>query len=199
MNIYPIFDRIASRKDKERQLRQRGITLWIYGLSGSGKSTIAAATEQALQSKGYLCRIIDGDNMRNNLNSDLGFSAAERSENIRRTAEVCRLFTDTGIITIASTISPTAELRATARRIVGCSRFIEVFIATPLVECERRDTKGLYAAARQGLIGEFTGISAPFEPAVSADITLDTSLLTVNKCVDIILNTIKPHIEYGEL
>lgn len=162
-NIYPIFDRIMSRDDKEQLLKQRGMMLWFTGLSGSGKSTVAIALERELHSRGLLCRILDGDNIRSGINNNLGFSAEDRVENIRRIAEVGRLFVDTGIITIAAFISPNNQLREMAAEIIGKDDFVEVFVSTPLEECEKRDVKGLYAKARRGEIKNFTGISAPFE------------------------------------
>ena len=162
-NIYPIFDKMLTRADKEALLGQRGLMVWFTGLSGSGKSTIAIALERELQKRGLLCRILDGDNIRSGINNNLGFSPEDRVENIRRIAEVGKLFVDTGIITIAAFISPNNELREMASRIIGKDDFVEVYVSTPIEECERRDVKGLYAKARRGEIKEFTGISAPFE------------------------------------
>ena len=149
-NIYPIFDRMLSRNDKEALLGQRGVMLWFTGLSGSGKSTVAIALERELHRRGLLCRILDGDNIRSGINANLGFSADDRKENIRRIAEVAKLFVDTGIITIAAFISPTEELRQMAADIIGPDDFKEIYISTPIEECERRDVKGLYAKARRG-------------------------------------------------
>lgn len=194
-NIYPIFSKMQSRSDKERFLGQKGLTLWFTGLSGSGKSTVAVALEQALSGEGIFCRIIDGDNVRCGLNSGLGFSPQDRKENIRRVAEVCRLFTQTGIVTLATFISPTRELREKAREIIGADDFMEIFISTPLEECEKRDVKGLYAKARRGEISEFTGISAPFEAPVSPDMSIDTSRLGVEECVERILDAVIPKVK----
>lgn len=191
-NIYPIFDRMMSRDDKEQLLRQRGMMLWFTGLSGSGKSTVAIALERELHSRGLLCRILDGDNIRSGINNNLGFSAEDRVENIRRIAEVGRLFVDTGIITIAAFISPNNQLREMAAEIIGKDDFVEVFVSTPLEECEKRDVKGLYAKARRGEIKNFTGISAPFEAPEHPDITLDTSKLPVEESVKIILDYVLP-------
>ena len=182
-NLYPIFDRMMTRADKEQLLGQRGVMLWFTGLSGSGKSTVAIALERELHRRGLLCRILDGDNIRTGINAGLGFSADDRRENIRRIAEVARLFVDTGIITIAAFISPTEEMRALARDIIGEADFKEIYISTPLEECERRDVKGLYAKARRGEIRHFTGISAPFEPPTSPALALDTSQLSPDECV----------------
>ena len=190
--IYPIFDRMMSRDDKEQLLRQRGMMLWFTGLSGSGKSTVAIALERELHSRGLLCRILDGDNIRSGINNNLGFSAEDRVENIRRIAEVGRLFVDTGIITIAAFISPNNQLREMAAEIIGKDDFVEVFVSTPLEECEKRDVKGLYAKARRGEIKNFTGISAPFEAPEHPDITLDTSKLPVEESVKILLDYVLP-------
>lgn len=191
-NIYPIFDRMMSRDDKEQLLRQRGMMLWFTGLSGSGKSTVAIALERELHSRGLLCRILDGDNIRSGINNNLGFSAEDRVENIRRIAEVGRLFVDTGIITIAAFISPNNLLREMAAEIIGKDDFVEVFVSTPLEECEKRDVKGLYAKARRGEIKNFTGISATFEAPEHPDITLDTSKLPVEESVKILLDYVLP-------
>lgn len=193
-NIHPIFDRMESREEKEKLLRQRGLTIWFTGLSGSGKSTVAIALERELSSRGFLSRILDGDNIRTGINSDLGFSEQDRRENIRRIAEVCKLFTDTGIITVAAFISPSEQLRNMAREIVGAERFLEVYLSTPLEECERRDVKGLYAKARAGKIPEFTGISAPFDVPQAPDLELDTTGLGVDQCVRKVMECIVPKI-----
>lgn len=182
-NIYPVFDRMLTRADKEALLGQRGVMLWFTGLSGSGKSTVAIALERELQKRGRLCRILDGDNIRTGINRNLGFSADDRRENIRRIAEVARLFVDTGIITIAAFISPTEELRQMAADIIGPADFKEIYISTPLEECERRDVKGLYARARRGEVQHFTGISAPFEAPAHPVLSLDTSRLSLEESV----------------
>lgn len=183
-NIYPVFDRMLQRSDKEQLLNQRGVMLWFTGLSGSGKSTVAIALERELQRRGLLCRILDGDNIRSGINSNLGFSAEDRRENIRRIAEVGRLFVDTGIITIAAFISPTEEVRQMAQQIIGPEDFKEIYISTPLEECERRDVKGLYARARRGEVKNFTGISAPFEAPKHPALSLDTSRLSLEESVN---------------
>lgn len=182
-NIYPIYDRMLKREDKEKLLGQRGVMLWFTGLSGSGKSTVAIALERALQDRGLLCRILDGDNIRSGINANLGFSAEDRCENIRRIAEVGKLFVDTGIITIAAFISPTEEIRQMAEHIIGKDDFKEIFVSTPLEVCEQRDVKGLYARARRGEIQNFTGISAPFEAPEHPALSLDTSKLSIEESV----------------
>lgn len=193
-SIYPIFERMEPRSAKERLLSQRGVTLWFTGLSGSGKSTIAIALERYLSSRGHLCRILDGDNIRCGINSDLGFSESDRRENIRRIAEVCKLFTSTGVITLAAFVSPTRDLRRMAAEIIGRDDFVEIYVSTPIEECERRDVKGLYAKARRGEIADFTGISAPFEAPDAADIEIDTSHTGVDECVRQIMERLAPRI-----
>ena len=182
-NIYPIYDRMMSREDKEHLLGQRGLMVWFTGLSGSGKSTFAMGVERELHARGILCRILDGDNVRAGINSNLGFSAGDRSENIRRIAEVGKLFVQTGIVTLACFVSPTNDLRRMAKAIIGGGDFMEVYVSTPIQECERRDVKGLYARARRGEVKNFTGISAPFEVPEHADISIDTGRLTLEKSV----------------
>ena len=193
-SIYPIFERMEPRSAKERLLSQRGVTLWFTGLSGSGKSTIAIALERYLSSRGHLCRILDGDNIRCGINSDLGFSESDRRENIRRIAEVCKLFTSTGVITLATFVSPTHDLRRMAAEIIGRDDFVEIYVSTPIEECERRDVKGLYAKARRGEIADFTGISAPFEAPDAADIVIDTSNIGIEECVRQIMERLAPRI-----
>ncbi len=190
MLVYPIFDKMLSRKDKEQLLRQQGIMIWMTGLSGSGKSTVAIGVERELHRRGILCRILDGDNIRAGINSNLGFSEEDRRENIRRIAEIGKLFVDTGIVTIACFVSPTNELRQMARNIIGSSDFREVYISTPLAECERRDVKGLYARARRGEVKDFTGISAPFEAPEHPDLSFDTSRMTLEEEVTAVVELI---------
>ncbi len=183
-NIFPIFDKMMTREEKEVLLGQRGVMLWFTGLSGSGKSTIAIALERELHRRGRLCRILDGDNIRTGINAGLGFSEADRKENIRRIAEVGKLFVDTGIITIAAFVSPTNDLRELARGIIGENDFKEIFISTPIEECERRDVKGLYAKARRGEIKDFTGISAPFEAPEHPTLDIDTTETSIEEAVE---------------
>ena len=194
-NIYPIFDRMLSRQDKEELLKQHSVMIWFTGLSGSGKSTIAIALERELHKRGLLCRILDGDNIRSGINNNLGFTEADRIENIRRIAEVSKLFVDTGIITIAAFISPSNDIREMAANIIGKDYFLEVYVRTPIEECERRDVKGLYAKARRGEIKNFTGISAPFEAPAHPALTLDTSALSLEESVNKLLELILPRIQ----
>ena len=191
-NIYPIFDRMLTREDKENLLKQHSVMIWFTGLSGSGKSTIAIALERELQKRGLLCRILDGDNIRSGINNNLGFSNEDRIENIRRIAEIGKLFIDTGIITIAAFISPNKDIREMASNIIGKENFFEIFISTPIEECERRDVKGLYAKARKGEIKNFTGISSPFEAPENPALSIDTSKLSVEESVNKILELILP-------
>lgn len=194
-NIYPIFDKMLSRQDKEELLGQQSVMIWFTGLSGSGKSTIAIALERELHRRGLLCRILDGDNIRSGINNNLGFSEVDRVENIRRIAEVSKLFIDAGIITIAAFISPNNEIREMAANIIGRDDFVEIYVSTPIEECERRDVKGLYAKARKGEIKDFTGISAPFEVPNHPALALDTSLLSLEESVNKLLELILPKIQ----
>ncbi len=194
-NIYPIFDRMMGREDKESLLRQRSVMVWFTGLSGSGKSTIAIALERELHQRGLLCRILDGDNIRSGINNNLGFSPEDRVENIRRIAEVSKLFIDTGVITIAAFISPNNDLREMASSIIGKENFLEIYVNTPIEECERRDVKGLYAKARRGEIKDFTGVSAPFEAPEHPALSLDTSILSLEESVNKLLGLILPKVK----
>ena len=194
-NIYPIFEKMLQRKDREALLKQKGIMIWFTGLSGSGKSTLAIALEGELYKQGILCRILDGDNIRSGINNNLGFSETDRVENIRRIAEVSKLFLDRGIITIAAFISPNNDIREMAANIIGKDDFLEVFVSTPLEECEKRDVKGLYAKARKGEIQTFTGISAPFEVPEHPALSLDTSKLSLEESVNRLLEMVLPKIE----
>lgn len=189
-NIYPIYDKMMTRADKEALLGQKGMMIWFTGLSGSGKSTIALSLERELDKRGVLCRILDGDNIRSGINRNLGFSEEDRVENIRRIAEVGKLFVDTGIVTIAAFISPTNQLREMAAEIIGKDDFREIYVSTPLSVCEQRDVKGLYARARRGEIKDFTGVSAPFEAPEHPALSLDTSKLTLEEAVNQVLQLI---------
>ena len=173
-NIHPITDSIISREERELRLGQRGKVLWFTGLSGSGKSTLAIALERQLFDQGYSVIILDGDNIRTGINNNLTFSPEDRVENIRRIAEVAKLFLANGIICIVSFISPTRDMRANAKQIIGPTDFVEVFIDTPIEVCEARDVKGLYKKARAGEIKDFTGIHAPYEAPLHPDVHLLT-------------------------
>lgn len=171
------------RADKEKLLGQKGVVLWFTGLSGSGKTTIAIALEKELHEKGLLTQVLDGDNIRTGINNNLGFSDADRTENIRRIAEVAKLFVNSGIITICCFVSPTEDIRNTARTIIGAGDFIEIFVNTPLALCEQRDVKGLYAKARKGEIADFTGISAPFENPAHPSLEIRTDESSIAESV----------------
>lgn len=194
-HVYPIFDKMLSRSAKEQLLGQKGLMVWFTGLSGSGKSTLAVALERELHQRGLLCRILDGDNIRSGINNNLGFSAADREENIRRIAEVGKLFVDTGIITLAAFISPDEKMRQMAASIIGNGDFLEVYVNTPIEACEKRDVKGLYARARKGEIKNFTGVSAPFEAPENPDISIDTSVTSLEESVQALLSIILPKIK----
>lgn len=195
-NIYPIFEQILQRSDREQLLRQKSVMIWFTGLSGSGKSTLAIALERELYKRGFLTRILDGDNIRSGINNNLGFSEADRTENIRRIAEVSKLFVDCGIVTIAAFISPTRAIRQMAREIIGKDDFLEVYVSTPLEECEKRDVKGLYKKARKGEIRDFTGISAPFEAPLHPFLEIDTSCHSLEESVKILLEAIEAKIKF---
>lgn len=181
-NIFPIFDSIISREEKEKQLNQKSLVVWVVGLSGSGKSTLAKGLENALHHQGYLTQILDGDNLRSGLNKNLTFSEEDRVENIRRAAEVSKLFADCGIITICSLISPTEEIRQLAKSIVGEDKYYEVFVNCPIEVCESRDVKGLYKRARKGEVLNFTGIDSPFEAPLVPDLEIRTDINSVEHC-----------------
>ena len=173
----------VTRADRERLLGQRGATVWLTGLSGSGKSTIAVAAERELVHRGRLAYVLDGDNVRHGLNKNLGFSPADRSENIRRIGEVAKLFTDAGVIAMTSFISPYRSDRDAVRALFAPGDFVEVHVAASVETCESRDVKGLYQRARRGEIPEFTGISAPYEAPERPELTLDTNRQSVEESV----------------
>jgi adenylylsulfate kinase len=183
-NIFPIYGEVLPRSAKESLLEQHSICIWMTGLSGSGKTSIAKILERKLHNEGVLSILLDGDNIRDGINQDLGFSEADRTENIRRIAEINKLFLTTGVVTINCFVSPTASIRLQAAEIIGKSDFLEVFIDTPLDLCEKRDVKGLYAKARAGEIKNFTGISAPFEAPASPAITLRTAEKSAEQSAD---------------
>ncbi len=170
---------------------RQGKVVWFTGLSGAGKTTLALALKEELSERGVLCRVLDGDDVRSGLNSDLGFSPEDRHENIRRVAEVARLFADVGVVTIVALITPTNSLRDVARQIVGGDRMLEVYLSTPLNVCISRDAKGLYAKALRGEIENFTGISAPFEVPNHYALTIDTSQVSVERAVRELINMIE--------
>lgn len=193
-HIHPIFERIVSRSEKEQFLNQSARVFWLTGLSGSGKSTIAEKVERLLFNDGYLVQIIDGDNIRSGICNNLGFSLEDREENIRRIAEVSKLFVHCGIICINSFVSPTATIRENARSIIGVDDFFEVYISTSLEECENRDVKGLYAKARAGEIKNFTGIDSPYEAPLHPALKIETEKSTVDQSAEILYQFIKKEI-----
>lgn len=192
-NIHPEFHRFLNRFDKQKLLNQKGIVVWMYGLSGSGKSTIANAAERVLHQQGRMTTILDGDNLRSGLNSDLGFSDNDRLENIRRFSEVAKLFVEQGVITFVSAITPRGELRDLARTILGKDMF-EVFIKASYEACEVRDVKGLYAKAAKGEIEHFTGKDGNFEPPVNPDLVIDTESTTIEDATFELLEAIRERI-----
>ncbi len=173
----------VERGDREKLLGQKGVTVWLTGLSASGKSTIAVAAEAALVQRGHLAYVLDGDNVRHGLNKNLGFSPEDRTENIRRIGEVAKLFAETGVIVLTSFISPYRADRDSARELHGDGDFLEVFVDADVATCEQRDPKGLYKKARAGEIPEFTGISAPYEAPEKPELVLDTAKLSVEESV----------------
>jgi len=183
-----------SRADKEARLRQRGRVIWLYGLSGSGKSTLAAGLERRLQGDGFATQLLDGDLVRAGLNRDLGFSDADRAENIRRVAEVSRLFVQAGLVVIAAFITPTRALRELARGIVGAEDFTEIYVEASWDTCQRRDVKGLYAKAGRGEVTRFTGKDAPFEPPEQADLVVNTERESVDQSLDRIHALVRPRL-----
>lgn len=185
-HIHPEFHRFLTQQDKESLLGQHGIVVWMTGLSGSGKSTIANATERRLHEMGRITTILDGDNLRTGLNRDLGFSDDDRQENIRRTAEVAKLFASQGIITFVSLITPKNVFRHTARQIVGAG-YCEVFIRASYEQCAERDPKGLYKKAATGQVNQFTGKDSGFEEPDSAELVLDTGSHSVDECTTILI------------
>jgi adenylylsulfate kinase len=194
-NIHPIFDKILNRSHKETLLKQKAVVIWMVGLSGSGKSTIAKALEQDLYERGHLTQLLDGDNLRTGINNNLGFSEADRTENIRRSAEVSRLFLNCGIITICSFISPTEEIRQSAKKIIGEDDYFEVYVNAPFEVCEQRDVKGLYKKARNGEIKNFTGLDAPFEAPKNPSVELRTDLKDLDACKEELLKAILKRIK----
>jgi adenylylsulfate kinase len=193
-HIFPVFKKILKRSDKEKFLNQKSKVIWLTGLSGSGKTTIAKGVERELYKRGFICQVLDGDNIRAGINNNLGFSIEDRLENIRRISEVSKLFIHCGIITINSFISPTEKIRKMAVDIIGRENFIGVFINAPVSVCEQRDVKGLYKKARAGEIKNFTGVNAPYEPPENPDIEVNTGRLSAADSVQKIIDYIIPHI-----
>lgn len=181
----------VTQLDREKLLNQKGVVLWFTGLSGSGKSTIANEVAYSLNKRGKLAYVLDGDNIRHGLNKNLGFSAEDRDENIRRICEVSKLFADAGLITCTAFISPYKKMRDFCRELIDPGRFFEIYCKASLETCENRDPKGLYKKAREGKVKEFTGVSAPYEEPDNPEIIMDTDKYNVRECVEIILNKLK--------
>ncbi len=193
-NIHPVFDRILGREDKEEFLKQNSKVIWMTGLSGSGKTTIAIGVEKELQKRGFFTQILDGDNIRTGINKNLGFSDEDRTENIRRIAEVSKLFLNCGVITINCFVSPTVAIRDVAKEIIGGEEFLEVYVNAPYKVCEERDVKGLYKKARNGEIKNFTGLDAPFEAPENPFLEIKTSDMTPEQSVEEVVNAILPQL-----
>ena len=193
-NIHTTFDRLIQRSDKEQMLDQKGMVIWMTGLSGSGKTTIAVALEKLLAAEGVITQVLDGDNIRSGINNNLGFSDEDRTENIRRIAEVSKLFVNCGIVTLNCLVSPTKAIRQQAKEIIG-GDMLEVFVNTSFEECERRDVKGLYAKARAGEIKNFTGLDAPFEAPENPAVDIKTMDRSVEECAQQIFDAVFPRIK----
>ena len=195
-NIHSVFDKLLKRADKEGLLNQHSKVIWLTGLSGSGKTSIAVWLEQKLNENGYLTQVLDGDNVRTGINNNLAFTEEDRLENIRRISEVSKLFLNCGIITINSFVSPTEDVRDLAKKIIGEDDFLEVYINTSLEECEKRDVKGLYKKARKGEISNFTGISAPFEAPKNPALSIETEKNTIEQSGETLYHFVIDKIRY---
>ena len=193
-NIHPIFETLLSKVDKEKFLNQKSYVVWLTGLSGSGKSTIAQGLEKKLFNSGYFPQVLDGDNIRTGICNNLDFSLKGRTENVRRIAEVSKLFCNAGIICLNSFVSPTREIRKVAKDIVGKELFLEIFINTPLEICEKRDVKGLYKKARIGMIKNFTGIDSPYEAPENPDLEIKTNNKSIETSVDLLYDFLIPKV-----
>lgn len=194
-NLHPISDRLLAQADREVSLGQKGMVVWLCGLSGSGKSTLAIALEKALHQNGRHVYVLDGDNIRTGLNAGLGFSDDDRRENIRRIAEVSKLFADAGMITLNSFITPTEELRSMAREIIGKDNLIEVYVKASFETCKRRDVKGLYAKMEKGLVPNFTGKDSGFEEPKVTDLVIDTESQSVEESLGSLVDFVAPRVE----
>ncbi len=194
-HIFPLHNQVVQRGDKEALLGQRSVALWLTGLSGSGKTSIALEVEKSLHKMGIVTELLDGDNVRDGINKGLGFSDKDRMENVRRIAEINKLFVQCGIVTINCFVSPTAEIRLAAKEIIGAKDFLEVFVNTPLEVCEARDVKGLYAKARSGAIKNFTGIDAPFEAPTHPAFQIETENESIAESAAALLAFLLPKIK----
>tara|TARA_B100000963_G_scaffold192519_1_gene167589 strand:- start:17911 stop:18516 length:606 start_codon:yes stop_codon:yes gene_type:complete len=194
-NIYPVFEELLQRSDKQNLLKQTSKVFWFTGLSGSGKTTIAKGVESKLHSSGYLTKLLDGDNIRSGISNNLSFSLIDREENIRRIAEISKLFLNCGIITLNCFVSPTHKIRKIAEKIIGKENLIDVYINASIETCENRDTKGLYKKARNGEITNLTGINSPFEPPKNPQLEIDTNNNNIENSIEQVVNFILPIIK----
>jgi adenylylsulfate kinase len=190
--VFPLFEKLISREAKEQKLNQHAKVIWFTGLPCSGKTTLALGLEKELFSRGYFCQVLDGDNVRCGINNNLGFSNADRMENIRRIAEISKLFLSAGVITINAFVSPTNEIRDLARGIIGEDDFIEIFLNPSLDSCEHRDVKGMYKKARAGQIADFTGVNAPFEVPENPNLEIHTDTENIQTSLQQLLDNILP-------
>tara|TARA_B110000285_G_scaffold233986_1_gene309439 strand:- start:1733 stop:2332 length:600 start_codon:yes stop_codon:yes gene_type:complete len=191
-NLFSTNHELITKSEKEKLLKQKGICLWLTGLSGSGKTSIAKALAKKLHSKGFITKVLDGDNIRLGINKNLTFSELDRMENVRRTAEITKLFVDCGIVTICCLVSPKKNMRNLAKKIIGKENFNEIFIDTSLEECEIRDTKGLYKRARNGELLNFTGISSTYEKPVNTSLNIPTNKKNIEESSEILYNFVLP-------
>lgn len=192
--IHPIFEKLLQREERQLRLGQRSKVLWLTGLSGSGKSTIATQLERRLFEEGFFAQVLDGDNIRTGINNNLSFSMEDRQENIRRIAEISKLYLNSGIIVINCFISPTAAIREFARNIIGPGDFLEIYVNAPLEVCESRDVKGLYQKARKGELKEFTGIDSPYEAPLHPAFEIRTDQMGIAEATEALYRFLLPHI-----
>ena len=197
-NLFTSFDEIVSKKDKEKALNQKGVTFWLTGLSGSGKTTIGALLEKKLIKEKIITTLLDGDNIRTGISNNLSFSDSDRVENIRRISEISKLFNACGIVSINCFVSPFKASREQAKKIIGENSFFEIYIDTSLIECEKRDVKGLYKKARDGGIKDFTGISSPFEEPENPAIRISTLNKSIEENVEELFNFVLPKINLAK-
>ncbi len=192
--IYPVYDKMLSRADREKKLRQRAKVIWLFGLSGSGKSTLTTALEHRLHNDGFVTSLLDGDNLRDGLNRGLGFTDSDREENIRRVAEVSKLFLQSGLVCLNSFITPKESLRQLARQIIGAENLLEIYIECSFETCQKRDVKGLYRKAQEGLVPHFTGKESAFEPPLHAHLTLNTETTPLEESLETLHRFVLGHI-----
>jgi adenylylsulfate kinase len=198
-HIHPIFEQLLQREEREQRLRQRSKVAWLTGLSGSGKSTVAKMLERRLFVEGFFPQVLDGDNIRNGINNNLNFSETDRLENIRRIAEISKLYLHSGVICINSFISPSQAMRDLARDIIGPDDFLEIYINAPIEVCEARDVKGLYQKARAGLIKGFTGIDDPYEAPQNPALEIRTDQMSVEAAAERVLSFLRPLITLNHI